>query len=627
MCGIAGAVERRASVNRDVVYRMTHALRHRGPDREAHFFDDGVGLGVTRLSIIDVSGGWQPLRNEDSTLMLVANGEIYNFVELRAALERNGHSFHSGSDCEVIVHLYEEYGAKCVHHLRGMFAFALWDSSTRRLLLARDRMGEKPLYLYKDSQSLFFASEMKSLLRSRQIAVELDPNAINLYFHYGFVPEPRTAIRDVWKLDAGELLTLDVDAWVVKRERYWKIDDAPAVDDNPTVAIRNQLDQVADIIIRSDVPIGIALSGGFDSAAVAALLHSRQSCLVTAFIVGYRGFPQSDERESARETAAVLGIPVNEIEISTSEVVDAFADTVEENDDPIADIAASSYRALMQRVHATGTRVLMQGHGGDELFWGYEWVREAADEAAQRPGRTPQSALLRELQGAVGDLRRRDTSRRALLQARWGRLVRHVRNRGLTFYDLTPEFATAEREATRVYSDAFASAIDPSLPFSVFRESHDEPANPDVMLTRLICDTYLRGNGIAQADRLGMAASVEVRLPLVDFRLVETVVGLRKTRSDRELPPKQWFKDAVQDVVPLFIGERPKKGFTPPVHEWTRAILKKYDASFSHGALIRDGVLSSAGELRAVRGGNVSPLRFSSLILEIWYRAMKDAAA
>lgn len=634
MCGICGHVERRGLSDREAVYRMTKAVAHRGPDQEGHFFDRQLGLGVRRLSIIDVEGGSQPLSNEDGSITLVANGEIYNYVELRAELERRGHRFRSGSDCEVIVHLYEEHASNCVQHLRGMFAFALWDASRERLLLARDRMGEKPLYFYEDAYRILFSSEMKSLLESRMMPFTLDPESVDLYFHYGFVPEPRTAVTGIRKLDAGELMTIDTVSWIVRRTRYWEMDAIPPLEGDPVSAVRAELDQIAQLVTRSDVPIAIALSGGFDSSAVASLLAAHGS-RPRAITIGYPGRPLSDERDQAREFAQRIGMSLDEVEIRIEDVVVNFIDTVRESDDPVADISASAYRALMQHVKGLGLRVLLQGHGGDELFWGYDWVREAAAEAAEwRPSSLQRAirAAGRGVLGALHDMGRNDASRRSLLKSRRERVSRQLRNGtgAVAFYELTPEFRNAERHSAQLYTPTFRHSIGVNSHLRVLRGDRNSSLDTDALITSLICKTYLRGNGLVQSDRLGMAASVEARLPLVDYRLVETVVGLRKARSDRGLAPKAWFKEALADLVPEFVANRPKRGFTPPIDIWAHAILGSWGHELRDGYLVTHRVLDPAAARHSMQssrsGSGASSLALAALILELWCQTTQPSS-
>ncbi|HYP52420.1 MAG TPA: asparagine synthase (glutamine-hydrolyzing), partial [Pyrinomonadaceae bacterium] len=340
MSGISGLISRERITPDDAarVAAMSRALVHRGPDGAGEHRAPHVALAARRLSVIDLEGGSQPLYNADRTLSLVANGEIYNHVELRQRLTPLGHRFTTQSDCEAILHAYAEYGLDCVNHLRGMFAFALWDGARRRLVLARDPLGEKPLYLYERDGRLLFASEMKSLLRSGCVPFELDAEAVNLYFHYQYVPEPRTAVKGVRKLDAAHLLVVEVEPWNVREQCYWRMDDAPPVEGAAPALIREQLETVSEIVVRADVPVGVALSGGLDSSAVAALASRRVKGALHAFSVGYAGQPEGpDERGEAHALARHLGLPFHEVEIETKEVVEFFPELIYWRDDPVAD--------------------------------------------------------------------------------------------------------------------------------------------------------------------------------------------------------------------------------------------------------------------------------------------------
>ncbi|MGI0029890.1 MAG: asparagine synthase (glutamine-hydrolyzing), partial [Nitrososphaera sp.] len=284
----------------ELVARLNQLLQHRGPDGAGEFHNGHVVMAMRRLSIIDLNTGWQPLYNEDRSLVLVANGEVYNFIELRQQLENRGHRFNTRSDCETILHLYEEHGDRCVDHLRGMFAFALWDISQRRLLLARDRMGEKPLYLACTDGRIVFASELKALVRAGIIPFELDPHAVHLYYHYGYVPEPIAALRGVRKLLAAHILSIDIDSWLIDERCYWRMEDAPPIDDDPATVIHEELDQIGELIIRSDVPVGVAMSAGMDASTIAAVAAMKYSGTMHAFTVGYSGRPLQDERQEAK---------------------------------------------------------------------------------------------------------------------------------------------------------------------------------------------------------------------------------------------------------------------------------------------------------------------------------------
>jgi asparagine synthase (glutamine-hydrolysing) len=634
MCGIAGIVAREPlqPPQRDVLARINQALVHRGPDGAGEFQSPHLALAMRRLSIIDTAGGWQPLYDEDRNLALVSNGEIYNYVELREGLLQRGHRFRTGSDCEVIPHLYQEHGTRCVDHLRGMFAFALWDSRERTLLLARDRMGEKPLFLYEQPGSLVFASELRALLRSGAVPFELDPGAIDRYFHYQYVPDPQTPIRGVRKLRPGHVLIVRLEPWSVEERCYWRMEDAPPLEGNPAELIRAELETISRIAIRSDVPVGIALSGGLDSSALAALTSRKYPGTMHAFSAGYPGRPRSDERADAKALADHLDMPFHQVEISDSTVVESFADMVGWQDDLVADLSGFGYWMVAQSARENGVPVLLQGQGGDELFWGYRWVREAYRQSMRKrrvdPLRGPRMRDYLRLSWPSLWPRRAPLDWAMDLAGLRGSLAAYRRDRlappeRLVFYDLTPPFRTAQSSVRKVYTSDFAAGLNGSSPFDVFTVGSPSPA-VDVSLTRLICQTYLLGNGIARGDRLSMAASVELRLPLVDYRLVETVIGLRKARSDAGLPPKAWLREAIADVVPEWVMSRPKRGFQAPTRPWTRAIFA------AHGHLLEDGVLVGLGILRPEAGRQLrqghfpvtqtDPLCFTALMLEVWCR-------
>ena len=612
---------------------MNAAQIHRGPDGAGEFSGEHLQLGMRRLSIIDPHGGWQPLYNEDRSLALLINGEIYNYIELRERLKAAGHQFQTDADGEVILHLYEENAADFIEHLRGMFAFALWDGRRERLILARDRMGEKPLYLYEKEGFILFASELKGLLGSKLIPFELDARAVNLYFHYQYVPEPLTAIKGVRKLDAARMLTIDVETWRVEEKTYWKMQDAAPISGDPARIIRGKLEEVSRLIVRSDVPIGVALSGGLDSSVVAAFAVRQQPNL-HAFSVGYTGRPESDERRDAEDLAKFLKIPFTDVELETEKIVEFFPELNFRRDDPIADIAGFGYYAVSKLARENGVPVLLQGQGGDELFWGYPQLRDALRETlkkiALRKNPLAQSVIQSLDFNAPHDFSIGGISA-------WARNFGGVRsaNRAVrrrfadahetSFYDRQIDFISAANDVHSLYHPQFAAQIDAADAYSIFGAA-DESDSPEINLTALVCATYLRENGITQGDRLGMAASVEMRLPLVDYQFVETVIGLRKTQSDGDLPPKQWLKSAVKDVLPEWIFNRPKRGFAPPTRDWHDAIFAAHGDSLRDGFLVRHKILSRDGAAKLSRGefppNATCPLSFKALVLEQWCRQM-----
>lgn len=613
---------------------MNGAQIHRGPDGAGEYFSERVALGMRRLSIIDRDGGWQPLYNADKSLALIINGEIYNYVELRERLKSRGRRFQTETDGEVILHLYEENPADFIDHLRGMFAFALWDENRQRLILARDRMGEKPLYIYETEKQILFASEMKSVLSSRLVPFELDARAVNLYFHYQYVPEPLTPIKNVRKLDAARILTIDAKNWLKEEKTYWKMEDAPPLEGEPADVIREKLEEVSRLVVRSDVPIGAALSGGLDSSAVTAFA-ARQKSDIRAFSVGYKNRPESDERRDAEDLARRLKIPFHEVELDARQIVDFFPELNFWRDDPIADIAGFGYYAVMRLAREQNVPVLLQGQGGDELFWGYEQLRAAFSETSNkiRLRENPFSETLRQIFkfNAPPNFSPVELKNWARDFGGMRSNLRDVRRRlknpeRMIFYDLSNDFAQAANSVASFYDAEFIGRIETDDAYSVFNFS-DKFGSVETALTALVCATYLRENGIAQGDRLGMASSVEMRLPLVDYQFVETIIGLRKTRSDAALAPKQWFKDAVRDVLPPAIPDRPKRGFAPPTGEWHDALFAAYGDSLRDGFLVESKILSGDGGRKLSAGdfpaNVVCPLSFKALVLEQWCRQMK----
>lgn len=636
MCGISGIVSSRRVTPEDFgrVASMSRALTHRGPDDSGVFNSAHAALASRRLSIIDLGGGRQPLYNEDRTLVLVANGEIYNHAELRRRLEARGHRFKTGSDCESILHAYAEFGDDCVKHLRGMFAFALWDERRGRLVLARDTSGEKPLYLYERDGRLLFASELKALLRSGEVQFELDAEAVDLFFHYQYVPEPRTAVKGVRKLDAAHVLVVNVEPWRVEESCYWRMEDAPPLDADAPALIRERLEDVGELITRADTPVGVALSGGLDSSVVAAVAARHRPGELQAFSVGYPGRPEGlDERDEAHALARHLRLPFHEVEVETKEVVEFFPELNYWRDDPVADYSGHAYYAVMRKARERGVPVMLQGQGGDELFWGYPQLRQAALESSLKETLHGGGlkAALRYLSPVAPTLSRAGLSAwaRDLGGARSGlRLLREHRAspaERLAFYDLSPDFRAAAEGVGTLYADAFSEQLTPGGACALFTLPLPWPS-VDVTLTRLVSDTYLRANGVVQGDRLAMASSVEMRLPLLDRHFVETVIGLRKSSSDARLPPKEWLKRAAEGLLPEWVLERPKRGFAPPVGEWHAALFAAHGDSLRGGYLVQNGVVKHEAAERLARGkfpaGLTSPLSFKALVLEQWCRRM-----
>jgi asparagine synthase (glutamine-hydrolysing) len=623
------------------VRAMNAAMHRRGPDGEGYFQDAHCMLAMRRLAIIDLTGGWQPLYNEDKSIALVANGEVYNYVELRSELMARGHQPRTKSDCELPAHLYEEKGDAFVHDLRGMYAIALWDTRAQRLTLVRDRIGEKPLYLFERTlpggdKQLWFSSEMRSLIASGLINLELDPAAIDEYMHFHWVHDPRTIVKGVRKLRAGSMMSIEPRTWKVNERVYWRLEDAPAIDAEPGPTIRAELDRVSELIIRSEVPVGVALSGGIDSSTVACLAASKYPGMMKAFSIGWTGSPAQDERSQARALAERLGMPFVQVEIAPEEAAMFFSEVAVVRDDPIADITGYAYYALSKLSREHGCPVLLQGHGGDELFWGYPWHQRALletiykmEHGATRP--TP-----------IGDRwLPRGLSRPALVEwaQRVGGYLHGWRNLSLphntdldriVYWDTHQSYQAGDWAQKNIYTKDFAALL-AGKPTDQLLMYPQPRIDLEILYTKLQVEGYLLENGINQGDRLSMANSVELRLPLIDYKLAETVIGLRKARpGDFRLGTKAWLRDAVKDVVPEEIFTRPKRGFNPPATKWTAMLRQKHGDALRDGVLVQSGILDRQAAIRmsapASRLSAWNTLFVTALNLELWAEGMRDIA-
>lgn len=541
---------------------MIAALHHRGPDTTGYFVDGRVALGAARLRVIDLASGDQPMTNEDGSVHVVQNGEIYNFRDLQADLTGRGHRFTSRSDTEAIVHAWEEYGEHCVDHLNGMFALALWDRRREQLMLARDRMGEKPLYYAAAGGCIVFASELDAMLVHPAVRRELDLHAVSRYLAYDFVPAPYSMIRGVAKLSPGYVLTVTHDK--VETRRYWDIPYRPdrALDAVTWRAeIARRLDEAVSLRLASDVPLGCFLSGGIDSTAVTATA-ARQRAGIRTFSVGYAE-ARFDERPFARLVAERYGTQHEELIVSAADAGALLPGLGALLDEPLADMSFVPLHLLACAARHSVT-VALTGDGGDELFAGYptmaaDWwhrlfdrlpwsVRDALGEGARRLQAGPEG--LREF------LRVLSYPPEARNQALLGGLAAE-RHRTL----LTPEVR---------------AALDGFEPYGDIEETLADCPTED-LTARLIyryCKLYLAGQNLANVDRASMAASLELRAPLLDHTFVEFVSRIPSPlRARGFLGLKRLFKEAMTDRLPPEILARGKQGFGVPFGAWFRGPL------------------------------------------------------
>lgn len=569
MCGIAGLISSSliCQADSDVVRRMNMMLVHRGPDSEGIFSAQHVILAMRRLSIIDLAGGQQPIFNETGAIAIVCNGEIYNHQELRGELEAQGHHFSSHSDVETIVHAYEEYGIECLAKLRGMFAFALWDNRSNKLLLARDRMGEKPLYLYRDDAGcLWFASELCSLSQAMGKPPRLTAEAFNLFLTFQYVPEPLTPLEGVAVLPAGHYLELTSDQMDISPNPYWGLAQAYEDPSRPVAMTEEGLSESCRLMGIADVPVAVALSGGIDSSLVAAITSRHYPGQLHAFTVGYRGRPETDERGSAALLAQELGIGFTEVELDANEVIDGFPEMMAAMDTPIGDIAAYGYYAVSRAARQAGYPVLLSGMGGDEFFWGYQWVRDAvARNEALLSGKP---------------------SKRSWVQRLLGRGI----SEKPVFFGVHPDLRNGNAWSRSMMPAEKRATFSPDMWLELTSLDISQPVHRAV--SSLLNRTWLRSNCLALVDRMSMAHSVEVRLPLLDVDLVNRVTGMRNAGlADWNKPHKWLLIEALREALPPHVLARNKQGFTPPVNKWMNGIVSRFRFLINDGALVRQGLI------------------------------------
>ena len=586
MCGISGILECSAArpVCETALKRMNTTLSHRGPDDEGIYVGQGIGLAHRRLSIIDVAGGHQPIANEDGTVWVLLNGEIYNFTELFERLRARGHRFRTRSDTEAIVHLYEEVGEECFSHLRGMFAIAIWDSRERRLLLARDRIGKKPLYYFADRERLIFGSELKAVLAADNVPHTLDPLAVSDYFSLGYVPAPRTIYKQVRKLLPAHYLV--VNSAGLRIARYWHLSFAGLQSRSEAEwceQIREQLSEATRVRLMSDVPLGAFLSGGVDSSAVVAMMTEAMDRPVTTCSIGFSA-QAYNEAEYARKIASQFKTDHHEevVEARALEVVDKL---VWHYDEPFADSSAvpTYYVSKVARQHVT---VALGGDGGDENFAGYRRYLFDYRENQIR-GLLPPS-LRRNVFGPLGRWYPGLAWAPRVFRAK-ATLQSLSRSPLEGYFNSVAIFRSDEKSC--LFTSDFERLLADYDSVEVLRVYYDE-ADTDDPLSRIQyvdMKTYLPDDILVKVDRASMAVSLEVRAPLLDHKFMETLAAMPSGLKLRGRTGKYIFKKAMEPILPHEILYRPKQGFAIPLAQWFRHELK--EAAYELILKKQDGLL------------------------------------
>ena len=627
MCGIAGVHEwsgaRPAAPG--VAAAMLEQIVHRGPDEHGLHAEQAVAFGTRRLSIIDLAAGQQPIASEDGGVVVAFNGEIYNYRELRRELSARGHVLRTRSDTEVIAHLYEDHGADCLHRLRGMFGVAIWDAREQRLLVARDRLGIKPLYRTAEDGRLAFASEIKALLTVPGVDAAVDHDALAAFLLLKYVPAPRTLFAGIQALPPGHLLVAD--AAGVRVERWWDLSfrrRRPELSERQAVGeLRARLEDSVRAHLVSDVPFGAFLSGGVDSSTVVALMSRELGSGVSTFSVGFEGAgAEMSELPYARMVAERYGTDHHEVLVGADDFIRLAEHVVWHLDQPIADNACLP-NYMVAELAAAHVKMVLTGEGGDELFAGY--ARYAGERLAPLFGLLPERlrrygvAATRRSPG----LSRPGIALYALCQPEEGR--RLATWFPLMHPDVRDELATGE----------LAEAVERAAPESLFAEPLARPPARPRLYTVLFVDTtlWLPDDLLARGDKMSMAASLEARVPLLDHHLVEFAAGLPPRMKLKGTRRKHLLKEAVTDLLPAPILSRAKKGFPVPISGWLRADAR----AFAHDLLAPDtvrrrGLLAPDVVARLLREHDTGAADHGSalwalLSLELWHQLYVDRAA
>ena len=628
MCGITGFVNKSSQpADRSILEQMNNAIIHRGPDDGGFYIHENVGLAMRRLSIIDVSGGHQPIHNADKTKWIVFNGEIYNYQELREDLEKRGHHFYTKSDTETVIHLYEEYGENCVQHLRGMFAFAIWDEVEKTLFLARDRVGKKPLlYSYQSNGDLIFGSEFQALLKHPSITREVDYDAIDSYMSYLCVPAPQTAFKQIRKLEPGHWLRWK--SGEIETKRYWLPDFSKKIkisEQDAIEATTRILRESTKMRMISEVPLGAFLSGGVDSSIVVALMAQESSTPVKTFSIGFEEQDFS-ELKYAKRVAEHVGAEYNEF-IVRPNAMEVLPTLVDHYGEPYADSSAipTYYVSKETRQHVT---VALNGDGGDESFAGYE--RYMAMQIAESYQHVP--AIFRKsfIEWPVGLL---PTSK-----------VKKTRSRDIQRFITAANLPRDERYyywmstikdrlKDELYTDDFKRRTLGNRPFSLLEKWYEKGKGSGVLDATMLADqmTYLPNDLLVKVDIASMANSLEARSPFLDHNLIEFAASLPESMKMKNFQTKYLLKKVAAKLVPKDVIYRKKMGFGVPIGKWFRGEMKNFvnETLLSEKAMIR-GITKPDTVRRYIHQHQTGELDhthqiWSLLMLELWFQRFIDS--
>jgi asparagine synthase (glutamine-hydrolysing) len=625
VCGICGKLnfDSGAAVSPAVLKNMADAIQHRGPDDEGFYVSGPLGLGFRRLSIIDLNTGHQPISNEDDSVWIVFNGEIYNYRELREQLLAKGHRFKSQTDTEVIVHLYEEFGENCVDKLRGMFAFAIWDQARRKLFIARDRLGIKPLYYYASNKSLIFGSEIKAILADPEVQPEVYPEVIDRFLTFYYVPGQETLFKNIFKLAPG--CTMTVENGEVRIKQYWDLKFNPVQQDIQETQhkLMTMLEESVNIHMISDVPVGFLLSGGVDSTAMLGLAAGKTEHPLRSFTLGFSAPDIIDERPFATLAAKTYGSEHHEMTISAKDFADFLPRYSWHMEEPVCEPTAIALY-YVSRLAKDYVKVLISGEGGDEAFAGYPnyrnllWLERI--KSVLGPLSSSVGAGLATMNRALG--MRQLAKYAPLLRQPFGSYYYSRISSPNTFFNSS---------AMNLYAPEFAAHVNKQFSTAPATQYLANGAGTSTLNKMLYVDTKtaLPDDLLLKADKMTMANSIELRVPLLDHKLLEFAATFPDNFKVRGITTKYIAKRTLGNLIPREILERKKVGFPVPFGAWMRTELKDMvqDVLLDRKSIAR-GYFNKASVAKLVADDAQTagfPKEVLSLVsLELWHRAFLD---
>jgi asparagine synthase (glutamine-hydrolysing) len=627
MCGICGKLvfDRRASVSPALIKSMADTISHRGPDDDGYFVSGSIGLGFRRLSIIDLGGGHQPLSNEDGSVHIIFNGEIYNYQELRRYLLGHGHIFKTQTDTETIVHLYEQLGEACVEKLRGMFAFAIWDDRGKSLFLARDRVGIKPLYYSQSRNSVVFASEIKAILADPEMRTEVRSSMIDRFLTFDYLPGEETLFKNIYKLAPGHSLTFR--AGKSYKRQYWDLhfEPSPLTLRQAKSRLLHLLEESVSLHMISDVPVGFLLSGGVDSTAMLGLAKGKTAFPLSSYTMGFSDPQVTDERPYARLAAERYGSEHHETTINAAQFADFLPNYIWHMEEPVCEPPAVALY-YVSKLAKEFVKVLISGEGGDEAFAGYSnyrhilWLERLKRlPAPMRQLVTVSFSLLTNLLWPGSSAKSAQFLRSRLEDSYFGRTAHPAR-----FFN---------REWHQFYSTDFAQTVDKKFSSQVATKHlrNAQHAGPLGKMLYTDTKTWLPDDLLIKADKMTMANSIELRVPLLDHKILEFAASLPQNFKVRGFTTKYIAKKTLRGLVPREILQRKKTGFPVPYERWLRQDLKDWvrdlllDAKATARGYFRKGAIEQMLSEDLTSGGYSKEI-FDLTVLELWHRQFLDKA-